>query len=161
VQLPAAGLQAASFRSTRRLLRHQLHGLCDADRTAHHEAFISRHRLRKKDPSARVSEAGASRLCITSIAVRPSQVRSALIEGARWWNQAFEAIGYKDAFRVEVMPADVDPMDVALQRYSVGTSDRRAAGPTGNSLVDPRTGRDNSGPCFAGLAARSAGLPDR
>jgi hypothetical protein len=66
-------------------------------------------------------------------------VRSALVEGARWWNQAFEAIGYKDAFRVEVMPADVDPMDV---RYNVIQWVHRSARgwSYGNSLTDPRTG---------------------
>jgi hypothetical protein len=69
----------------------------------------------------------------------PEPVRSALLEGARWWNQAFEAIGYKDAFRVEVMPADVDPMDV---RYNVIQWVHRSTRgwSYGNSLVDPRTG---------------------
>jgi hypothetical protein len=62
-----------------------------------------------------------------------------LIEGARWWNQAFEAIGYKDAFRVEIMPADVDPMDV---RYNVIQWVHRSTRgwSYGSSLVDPRTG---------------------
>ena len=46
----------------------------------------------------------------------PEPVKSALIEGALWWNQAFEAAGYKDAFQVKVLSADADPMDI---RYNV------------------------------------------
>jgi len=100
--------------------------------------FITRHRLQKKDPSARVSEAVEPIVYYVDRGA-PEPVRSALVEGARWWNQAFEAIGYKDAFRVEIMPADVDPMDVRcnviqwVHRSTRGWS-------YGNSLVDPRTG---------------------
>src|SRR5256884_2377287 len=46
----------------------------------------------------------------------PEPIRSALLEGARWWNQAFEAAGYKNAFRVELMPEGADLMDL---RYNV------------------------------------------
>jgi len=100
--------------------------------------FITRHRLQKKDPSARVSEAVEPIVYYVDRGA-PEPVRSALVEGARWWNQAFEAIGYKDAFRVESMPADVDPMDV---RYNVIQWVHRSTRgwSYGNSLVDPRTG---------------------
>jgi hypothetical protein len=100
--------------------------------------FIARHRLQKKDPSARVSEAVEPIVYYVDRGA-PEPVRSALVEGARWWNQAFEALGYKDAFRVEVMPADVDPMDV---RYNVIQWVHRSTRgwSYGNSLVDPRTG---------------------
>lgn len=100
--------------------------------------YITRHRLQKKDPSARVSEAVKPIVYYVDRGA-PEPVRSALLEGARWWNQAFEAIGYKDAFRVEVMPADVDPMDV---RYNVIQWVHRSTRgwSYGNSLVDPRTG---------------------
>jgi hypothetical protein len=69
----------------------------------------------------------------------PEPVRSALIEGASWWNQAFEAAGYRNAFRVEVMPADADPMDV---RYNVIQWVHRSTRgwSYGSSLSDPRTG---------------------
>src|SRR5919112_3005720 len=72
--------------------------------------FIARHRLQKKDPTARVSEAVEPIVYYVDRGA-PEPVRSALIEGASWWSQAFEAAGYRNAFRVEVMPADVDPMD--------------------------------------------------
>jgi Met-zincin/Domain of unknown function (DUF5117) len=100
--------------------------------------FIARHRLQKKDPSARISEAVEPIVYYVDRGA-PEPVRSALLEGARWWNQAFEAIGYKDALRVEVMPAEVDPMDV---RYNVIQWVHRSARgwSYGNSLVDPRTG---------------------
>jgi len=100
--------------------------------------FIERHRLQKKDPGARVSEAVKPIVYYVDRGA-PEPVRSALLEGARWWNQAFEAIGYKDAFRVEIMPADVDPMDV---RYNVIQWVHRSTRgwSYGNSLVDPRTG---------------------
>ena len=100
--------------------------------------FITRHRLEKKDPSARVSEAVKPIVYYVDRGA-PEPVRSALLEGARWWNEAFEAIGYKDAFRVEVMPPEVDPMDV---RYNVIQWVHRSTRgwSYGNSLVDPRTG---------------------
>src|SRR6185369_9543861 len=100
--------------------------------------FITRHRLQKKDPGARISEAVAPIVYYVDRGA-PEPVRSALLEGARWWNQAFEAIGYKDAFRVEIMPADVDPMDV---RYNVIQWVHRSTRgwSYGNSLTDPRTG---------------------
>src|SRR5690349_23532003 len=100
--------------------------------------FIARHRLQKKDPSASVSEAVQPIVYYVDRGA-PEPVRSALIEGARWWNQAFEAIGYKDAFRVEVMPPDVDPMDV---RYNVIQWVHRSTRgwSYGSSLTDPRTG---------------------
>jgi len=100
--------------------------------------YIARHRLQKKDPVARVSEAVKPIIYYVDRGA-PEPVRSALVEGARWWNQAFEALGYKDAFRVEVMPADVDPMDV---RYNVIQWVHRSTRgwSYGNSLVDPRTG---------------------
>ena len=100
--------------------------------------FIARHRLQKKDPSASVSEAIEPIVYYVDRGA-PEPVRSALLEGARWWNQAFEAIGYKDAFRVEVMPVDVDPMDV---RYNVIQWVHRSTRgwSYGSSLTDPRTG---------------------
>lgn len=100
--------------------------------------FIARHRLQKKDPTARVSEAVDPIVYYVDRGA-PEPVRSALLDGARWWNQAFEAIGYKDALRVEVMPEHVDPMDV---RYNVIQWVHRSTRgwSYGNSLIDPRTG---------------------
>jgi hypothetical protein len=100
--------------------------------------YIARHRLEKKDPNAAMSEPVAPIIYYVDRGA-PEPVRSALIEGASWWNQAFEATGYKNAFKVEVMPANVDPMDV---RYNVIQWVHRSARgwSYGNSLTDPRTG---------------------
>jgi hypothetical protein len=100
--------------------------------------FITRHRLAKKDPSAARSEPVAPIVYYLDPAM-PEPVRSALLEGARWWNQAFEAAGYVNAFRVEMFPEDADPMDARynlimwVHRYTRGWS-------YGSSIIDPRTG---------------------
>lgn len=100
--------------------------------------YISHHRLQKKDPSASMSEPVKPIVYYVDRGA-PEPVRSALIEGASWWNQAFEAAGYRNAFRVEVMPVGADPMDV---RYNVIQWVHRSTRgwSYGNSLTDPRTG---------------------
>jgi hypothetical protein len=69
----------------------------------------------------------------------PEPYRTAFIEGGMWWNEIFEAAGFRDAFRVEDLPDDVDPMDA---RYSViHWVHRSEPGPSvGPSFRDPRTG---------------------
>lgn len=100
--------------------------------------FITRHRLEKKDPRAAVSEA-VEPIVYYMDPGAPEPIRSALMDGAKWWNQAFEAAGYKDAFRVEVLPEDADPMDV---RYNlINWVHRSTRGWSyGASVTDPRTG---------------------
>ena len=69
----------------------------------------------------------------------PEPIRSALLEGARWWNQAFEAAGYSNAFRVELMPEGADPDGL---RYNVIQWVHRATRgwSYGAAVIDPRTG---------------------
>lgn len=100
--------------------------------------FGRRHRLEKIDPTAAVSEAVEPIIYYLDPGA-PEPVRSALLDGARWWNQAFEAAGYKDAFQVQMLPADADPMDV---RYNVIQWVHRSTRgwSYGDSVVDPRTG---------------------
>lgn len=100
--------------------------------------YISRHRLEKKDPSASISEPVKPIIYYVDRGA-PEPVRSALIEGASWWNQAFEAAGYKNAFRVDVLPEGADPMDV---RYNmIQWVHRSTRGWSyGNGVTDPRTG---------------------
>lgn len=100
--------------------------------------YISRHRLEKKDPSAKVSEAVKPIVYYIDPGT-PEPIRSALMEGTAWWNQAFEAAGYKDAFQVKLLPADADPMDI---RYNlVQWVHRSTRGWSyGGSIIDPRTG---------------------
>lgn len=100
--------------------------------------FIRRHRLKKKDPTAAVSEAVEPIVYYLDPGV-PEPVRSALLDGARWWDQAFEAAGYKGAFQVKMLPDDADPMDV---RYNlIQWVHRSTRGWSyGSSVDDPRTG---------------------
>jgi hypothetical protein len=101
-------------------------------------AFGRKFRLKKKDPSAEVSEAVEPIIYYVDRGA-PEPIRSALIEGASWWNQAFEAAGYKDAFQVKLLPEDADPMDV---RYNVIQWVHRSTRgwSYGGGIVDPRTG---------------------
>ena len=102
------------------------------------QRFISRHRLEKRDPGAAVSEA-VEPIVYYVDAGAPEPIRSALVDGARWWNQAFEAAGYRDAFRVEVMPDSIDPMDARFNVIQwVHRSTRGWS--YGSSVTDPRTG---------------------
>ena len=100
--------------------------------------FGVRHRLAKKDPAAEISEPVEPIIYYLDPGA-PEPVRSALLDGARWWNQAFEAAGYRDAFRVEILPDGADPMDV---RYNVIQWVHRSTRgwSYGYSVVDPRTG---------------------
>ncbi len=100
--------------------------------------FIRRHRLEKRDPSAAMSEPVEPIVYYLDPGT-PEPVRSALLDGARWWNQAFEAAGFIDAFRVELRPEDVSSHDV---RYNVINWVHRSTRgwSTGGSVTDPRTG---------------------
>jgi acetamidase/formamidase len=100
--------------------------------------WISRHRLIKKDPGAAVSEPVKPLVYYVDRGA-PEPIRSALVEGASWWSKAFEAAGFRDAFRVEVLPEGVDPMDV---RYNVIHWVHRSTRgwSYGTTVTDPRTG---------------------
>ncbi len=100
--------------------------------------YITRHRLEKKNPEANQSEAVEPIIYYLDPGA-PEPVKSALLDGARWWNQAFEAAGYIDAFQVKILPDDADPMDV---RYNLIQWVHRATRgwSYGASVIDPRTG---------------------
>ena len=100
--------------------------------------WIQRHRLEKRDPGAAVSEPVKPIVYYVDNGA-PKAIQDALIEGASWWNQAFEAAGFRNAFQVRVLPPDADPMDV---RYNVINWVHRATRgwSIGDSVVDPRTG---------------------
>ena len=102
------------------------------------QRFIVRHRLNKKFPKQEISEPEDPIVYYIDNGT-PEPVKTALIEGGNWWNQAFESAGYKDAFRIEVLPEDADPMDV---RYNlIQWIHRSTRGWSyGANIVDPRTG---------------------
>jgi hypothetical protein len=100
--------------------------------------FVIRHRLKKKNPGAERSEAVKPIVYYLDNGT-PEPIRSALLEGASWWNQAFEAAGYINAFQVSILPDTADPMDI---RYNmINWVHRSTRGWSyGASVVDPRTG---------------------
>lgn len=100
--------------------------------------LVGRHRLEKKDPNAARSEAVEPIVYYVDSGT-PEPVKSALIAGASWWNQAYEAAGFIDAFQVRELPAGADPQDV---RYNmIHWTHRQTRGYSyGASVMDPRTG---------------------
>jgi hypothetical protein len=103
------------------------------------QQFILRHRLVKKDPNCMKDCEPVAPIQYYIDRGAPEPIRTALLEGARWWNQAFTAAGWKNAFKVDILPADADPMDVRyniiqwVHRYTRGWS-------YGEAVADPRTG---------------------
>ncbi|MEO6806159.1 MAG: zinc-dependent metalloprotease [Edaphobacter sp.] len=104
------------------------------------QKFITRHRLIKKDPACKTNCEAVTPIqyYVDNGAAEP--IRTALLEGARWWDQAFQSAGWaKGTFRVDILPAGADPMDIRynmiqwVHRYTRGWS-------YGASVVDPRTG---------------------
>jgi len=100
--------------------------------------WIVRHRLEKTDPTLERSTVREPIVYYVDSGV-PEPVRSALIEGASWWAHAFDEAGFVDAYRVELLPADVHPLDV---RYNVIEWVHRSTRgwSYGGGVVDPRTG---------------------
>jgi hypothetical protein len=100
--------------------------------------FIRRHRLQKKDPGAAMSEP-VKPIQYWVDPGAPEDVKKALLEGAGWWNQAFEAAGFRNGFKVDVLPEGADPMDI---RYNmINWVHRSTRGwSSGGTIADPRTG---------------------
>ena len=100
--------------------------------------MVVRHRLSKKNPKLKKSDPDKPIIYYLDPGT-PEPIRSALIEGASWWNEAFEEIGYRNAFQVKILPEDADPMDC---RYNVIQWVHRSTRgwSYGSNVVDPRTG---------------------
>lgn len=100
--------------------------------------WVARHRLKVGEPVVYYVDNGV-----------PEPIRTALVEGASWWNEAFEAAGFPNGFQVKVLPADADPLDV---RYNVINWVHRSTRgwSYGASVVDPRTGEIIKGTVLLG-----------
>jgi len=100
--------------------------------------YIRRHRLKKQNPAAPLSDPVKPIVYYLDPGV-PEPQRSALLEGTSWWNQAFTAAGYRNAFRVEIRPDSISPLDV---RYNVINWVHRSTRgySSGATVTDPRTG---------------------
>jgi hypothetical protein len=138
VRLPEAGYQALPFDPRAGGFSAAYYDFAAPMTQPPIKRSLVRHRLQKKDPTAGASEPIAPIVYYLDRGT-PEPIRSALLEGARWWTQAFEAAGYRNAFRVEMMPEGADPLDV---RYNViqwlHTATRGWS--YGASIRDPRTG---------------------
>src|SRR2546430_14305293 len=94
------------------------------------QRYIRRHRLEKKDPNAAVSEpVKPIQYWVDSGA--PEDVRKALGEGASWWSQAFEAAGFRSAFKVDVLPAGPRPRGHPRKTHNLGPSPAPRSGARG------------------------------
>lgn len=138
VQLPDAGYKPRVFDPRSSFYPVSFYDYATPVSELLEKKFVVRHRLQKKNPSAPVSEPVKPIIYYLDNGT-PEPIRSALLEGASWWNQAFEAAGYKNAFQVKILPEDADPMDV---RYNVINWVHRSTRgwSYGASVVDPRTG---------------------
>jgi Met-zincin/Domain of unknown function (DUF5117) len=100
--------------------------------------WVRRHRLEKRDPSAAISEPKEPLVYYLDAGV-PEPVRSAVKDGFRWWNKAFEAAGFRNAMQIRDAPPDMDPMDARYNEIYWVNRDERGYS-TGGGLTDPRTG---------------------
>ena len=112
-----------------------------------------RFRLEKIDPQAARSPVKKPIVFYIDPAM-PSPIRDAVKDGVGWWREAFDAAGFVDAFRVDVLPPGADPLDV---RYNVVNWVNRATRgwSYGQPIDDPRTGEIIKGAVVLGsLRAR-------
>jgi hypothetical protein len=102
------------------------------------QKLVVRHRLEKKNPELEVSDPIEPIIYYLDPGT-PEPVRSALLDGAKWWADGFEAAGFSNAFKVELLPKNADPLDV---RYNtIQWVHRSTRGWSyGASIIDPRTG---------------------
>ncbi|HTJ12144.1 MAG TPA: zinc-dependent metalloprotease [Dinghuibacter sp.] len=141
VQLPDSNFHARAFDPRSGFFDFEYQDFSAAMSEPLTKRFIERHRLQKKDPKAAVSEPVEPIVYYIDPGA-PPLIRQALVEGGSWWNQAFEAAGFKNAFQVKVLPEGADPMDI---RYNMVNWVDRSGYPArafsyGASYIDPRTG---------------------
>ena len=138
VELPGPGYKPRSYDPRSSFFGIQFMDLAAPVGEPWVKRYISRHRLQKRNPSAAMSEPVEPIVYYVDNAT-PEPIRSALVEGASWWNQAFSAAGYRDAFQVKVLPAGASTLDI---RYNVIQWVHRGerGWSNGASIADPRTG---------------------
>ncbi len=142
VRLPESGLAIREFDPRAGIFSSSFFDFAQGFQSDYRQRGLVRWRLEPSDPAA---YARGERVEPVKPIVYyldpgiPEPYRSAFLEGGMWWNQVFEAAGWRNAFRVEMLPAGVDPMDA---RYPViYWVHRQQRGPSvGPSFRDPRTG---------------------
>ena len=138
VELPDEGYEPRAFHPRSGSFYTSYYDYSSPIGTPLEKRWITRHRLEKRNPKAASSPAVEPIIYYLDPGT-PEPVRSALLEGARWWNAAFESAGYENAFQVKMLPEDADPMDL---RYNmIQWVHRSTRGWSyGASITDPRTG---------------------
>lgn len=103
------------------------------------QRWIARHRLERTDPADPRSPIRNAIVYYMDRGI-PEPVRTAMVEGARWWEEAFARAGLAGGFRVEDLPEGADPLDA---RYNVVQWENRheRGWSIGGSHGDPRTGQ--------------------
>lgn len=138
VQLPDSGFKPRAFDPRSGFIPTSFFDYASPVAEPIEKQLAIRHRLEKKDPSAAVSDPVKPIIYYLDNGT-PEPIRSALLKGASWWDQAFAAAGYRNAFQVKILPDSADPMDI---RYNVINWVHRSTRgwSYGASVVDPRTG---------------------
>jgi hypothetical protein len=138
VQLPPPGYTPRKLDPRAGFFGIEVYDYASPFATPLEKRFIARHRLQKTDPGAAVSDVVQPIVYYIDNAA-PEPIRSALLEGASWWKEAFERAGFRNAYEVRILPEDVDPMDI---RYNVVNWVHRSTRgwSYGEALTDPRTG---------------------
>lgn len=138
VKPPPAGFSARRFHPRSGFYNRSFRDYAQPLGESIEQHYIVRHRLRKKDPQAALSDVEEPIVYYMDRGA-PEPIRTALMEGASWWADAFEAAGYKAAFRVELLPEGADPMDA---RYNLIQWVHRATRgwSYGYGIYDPRNG---------------------
>ncbi len=146
VRLPDAGYEPREFDARMGSFAIQFQDYAAPLARSVERRWIVRHRLQASDPAPSLDGRSTVRKPIVYYVDRgaPEPVRSALLEGAGWWSKAFEAAGFADGFRVELLPEHADPLDV---RYNVIQWVHRATRgwSYGGGVIDPRTGEQLKG----------------
>jgi hypothetical protein len=100
--------------------------------------WITRWRLEKKDPAAAMSEPKTPIVFYLDPGI-PEPTRTAMRNGALWWNKAYEAAGFRNAVQVKDPTPDMDPMDIRYAWILWINRDERGFS-SGGTFRDPRTG---------------------
>ncbi|MFN7279127.1 MAG: DUF5117 domain-containing protein, partial [bacterium] len=138
VQLPDNGFRPRTFDPRSGFIPTSYFDYASPVATPIGKQLAIRHRLEKKDPKAAISDPVKPIIYYLDNGT-PEPIRTALLKGAAWWDQAFAAAGYRNAFQVKMLPDSADPMDI---RYNVINWVHRSTRgwSYGASVVDPRTG---------------------
>lgn len=118
VELPDEGYQPRAYHPMSGYLSDEYRDYATPFSAPLVQRFILRHRLQKVNPGPAPSEVVKPITYYLDPGV-PEPIRSALLDGARWWETAFTQAGFINGFKVELLPPDADPQDIQIGRAHV------------------------------------------